>query len=142
MKSSLKSQLSLNSSPFPQTWVKQCLLLHQHAIAKPSLVTPVKAKVPYRSKKIIDRQSTEFRRKQISKEKTLFFKKELYYFSIRVYIQYYFVLVSDVHYSGYMFPHISSTHLAPHIIITILLTTFPMRKFSIICIFCFSLYIF
>ena len=61
------------------------------------------------------------------------------FISITVYIQYYFVLVSGVRHSAGTIidctsqsvpPDVSSTHLAPNIVITILLTRFPMLYFT------------
>ena len=69
-----------------------------------------------------------------------FFK---FYFSITVHIRYYFVLVSGGQHSGWTiihftkwFPSISSPHLAPHTVITILLTVFPMLYFTTLWLFC------
>ena len=52
----------------------------------------------------------------------------LCYFSIAIYIQYYFVLASSVQHS--VSPDIPSTHMVPHIVIRILLTMFPMLYFT------------
>ena len=70
------------------------------------------------------------------------FKVLKFYFSFTVDIRHYFVLVSGVqhrwetviHFTSGL-PRISSTHLAPYIIIIILLTVFPM-------LYCISLWLF
>ena len=48
--------------------VKRQQLLHHHSTAKPSLVTTVKAKVPYRSSKIMNKKSI-FKEKNHSLQK-------------------------------------------------------------------------
>ena len=65
-------------------------------------------------------------------------------FFITVDLQYYFVLVSGVQQSGSTIiytlqsdhPDISRTHLTPYIVITIILTIFPMLYFTSPWLFC------
>ena len=65
------------------------------------------------------------------------------YFSITGDIQYYFALVSGVQRGGWTIieftkcpPSVSSTHPAPHVVITTLLTVFPVPHFTSLWLFC------
>ena len=66
----------------------------------------------------------------------------LFYFSITVYIQNYFVLVAGIQRSGQSYtlhsdlPDISGVHLAPHLVITLLLTILPMLYLASLWLFC------